>query len=113
MGKFDNRILTTSSNGNANMNLADDGIDTVSCKENCIYRDTVLNRCLFETCIAKTYPISIPMHQQFTHNCEICGEEYTIEDTNKLSIFTHSMQYKLCSKCQKKLKDLVRGDNNV
>ena len=38
----------------------EDGIDIVKCSNeclNCKYRDITLDRCLFETCIKKLYPV--------------------------------------------------------
>ena len=53
----------------------DDGVDIVECTQeckNCSYKDCIQDRCLFETCMKKITPFSIPFHTKFYTKCKIC-----------------------------------------
>ncbi len=106
MGMFDNSTLKKYNDAIPNYS-SEDGIDIVKCTKECVYRDTVKNQCLFEACIANAYPYSIPMHSSFTHKCELCDTEYTIDDTESNPIMTKYMTYQFCPNCISKLKSLV------
>ena len=88
----------------------EDGVDIVKytddCK-NCKYADTVQDRCLFETCIRKLYPISIPFHTRFYTKCKLCNSTMCIVFSDGQHPFTDIPN--ICDKCESKLKKLINS----
>lgn len=108
MGIFDN--LNNKKYNDAIPNYAEDGIDIVKCESpGCKYEDVITGRCLFETCIYKQHPFSIPYHIVHTSKCEICNENiiHVYDDDNCHPLIEFST---LCDNCREKLRKLIVGD---
>lgn len=91
----------------------DDGVDIVECTQeckDCSYKDCVQDRCLFETCMKKITPFSIPLHTKFHTKCKFCNEE--IEVIFKEGQHPFIDMPVLCEDCINKLKKLIIGDEN-
>ena len=106
-GVFDNKSNRIYNNIKPNYDV-DDGVDNVVCNSNCegcSYKDIQLNRCLFETCIMKQFPFSIPFHSKFTNRCKLCERTitHTYDDVNHPFVDTNP----ICNSCLKKLKKLL------
>lgn len=90
----------------------EDGIDIVKCNSeclNCRYRDIALDRCLFETCVKKLYPVSVPFHTKFTIRCKLCNAKIEMSFEDGQHPFTDIPS--ICKVCIIKLKDLLNGVN--
>ena len=110
MGVFDNNLSNKKYNDAKPNYDIDDGVDSVKCESNdctnCRFRDIKDNRCLFETCILKVFPFSIPYHTEFNYRCSVCEKECVrVYDDNTVHPLLHNTQ--ICDNCLRKLRKLI------
>lgn len=109
MGVFDSNQSNKKYN-DAKPNFdVDDGVDIETCTDNCKFRDEERNRCVFETCIFKQFPFSIPYHDTVTKTCESCGEKFTVNFDDTVHPYTR-LVFCLCDKCMNNLTKLASSD---
>lgn len=113
MGVFDNTSNRKYNDAQANYDI-DDGVDIVTCDSDCKecrFKDTKLNRCVFETCIKNQFPYSVPFHTTHTKKCIFCNEEYTVEyGENDHPLLTEPVN--MCESCRAKLSNLIIGESD-
>lgn len=104
MGMFDNTANRQYNNAIPNLS-PEDGIDILKCnKEECKYNDIEKHTCVFETCIFKQFPLSVPFHKELTTRCDICGSPIThIFDDCSNPLLMDNM----CVICKNKLRELL------
>ena len=85
----------------------EDGVDIEKClNEECRYNDIEKHRCVFETCILKQFPLTIPYHKEFTNKCKICGTVVThIYDEFSNPLLTDTV----CPTCYHLIRKMIYG----
>lgn len=106
MGVFDQNSLKF--NDVEPKHIDKDGVEWIKCDNTkCNCRDNN-GCCLYETCIFKMYN-KIKYHCTFTHNCEICGDEFTKEISDSYDIPMMDLSYHICPGCKQGLLKILKG----
>lgn len=108
MGVFDSNQSNKKYNDATPNYDVNDGVDIVPCSENgCRFRDVEKGICVFETCIYKQFPLSIPYHDKMTKVCKSCGEKYVLEFNDFINPLCSELP--LCPKCENTLFNLIKS----